>query len=1057
MEVTGEGRRGWGPPSWESHLAALRHALQLVQPWAGVALKWAWPKDALCWLFLLGCTLVFFQDALLKGRVFYENDTAVFYYPLTSRIDAVLGRGELPLWSPYIFAGYPLFADGEGGMLYPITVLLLFLLPAGEGFLWSQVGRFFLASLFMYIFARSLEISRPGALISALVFAYGNFLVAQIQHSNLGNSAIWLPLILFFIEKAVRSQGSRRQLNLLFAGLTFGLQLLAVHIQPVLISILAIGLYTPFRVLFGPVSFGQASRSVAAATSQLAVGGGSGMPMRLLSCGRLHMKRLGWQLRLGAAALGRRLALLLWALGLVGAVGAGLAAIQLLPLYELSRFSLRGTSMSYEYATTYSLGPLDLVQLIFPYFFRLQSGEWWSLWSGWEQSLYVGIAPLVLAGIGFAFIRNRYTFCFSFLAVLSLLLALGNTSPVKLYWYLWQVPGYSYLRAPVRFSYLFVFAMAVLAGLGAHWLSSRLSQKRGEAAPGNGEPSGKGGGAFVLYLVLWNLLLFGLVWAMVAFRQWWGANREEALGLIQKTYLSLRRGNAALTTSGVYDGLLRSLDITNDRTLFSLAFLLLTLLLLLIWYQHRRASHLWQGLLVLLVAGDLLLFAQGFHPSIPLERLSNPVGAVRFLIDNNGLHRVYTKHSVKQTEPNKLLAYRVSELGGYSSLPPQRHREYFAYMREADSLMDLAGVRYIVEASEYTPLPSFEGVSFDPRLALVKGPRGNPNATAVFPVSVEGAEALGVVSALESAEEVPQGAPVAEVELVGPSGERRTLQLRAGVDLSEWAYERPDVRPLVKHDKARSIFKTWQVDWEGRRYETELYYTQLPIEPFMAVRRVEVRYIYPKGSIQIYGLGLRESGKGELYQVRQKDNRKKVYEFAEARVYENTSYMPRAFLVSSAIVTKPRPAILDLLAWGKLNPRSTVVLEEPFNLPLPDEGLQEAPEAPPSRAEVVTYASDRVVVETESGGSAFLVLTDSYYPGWRAYVDGREEKIYRADYLFRAVYLPGGRHRVEFLFQPLSMGLGALITLGTVAILVLFASLLLLSPLWKGRRLGRGA
>jgi uncharacterized membrane protein YfhO len=56
-------------------------------------------------------------------------------------------------------------------------------------------------------------------------------------------------------------------------------------------------------------------------------------------------------------------------------------------------------------------------------------------------------------------------------------------------------------------------------------------------------------------------------------------------------------------------------------------------------------------------------------------------------------------------------------------------------------------------------------------------------------------------------------------------------------------------------------------------------------------------------------------------------------------------------------------------------------------------------------------------------------LTDAHYPGWRALADSLETPIYRADLLFRAVYLPAGQHRVEFVYDPLSFKLGAAISL----------------------------
>ncbi|PIU66130.1 MAG: hypothetical protein COS84_06095 [Armatimonadetes bacterium CG07_land_8_20_14_0_80_40_9] len=65
-----------------------------------------------------------------------------------------------------------------------------------------------------------------------------------------------------------------------------------------------------------------------------------------------------------------------------------------------------------------------------------------------------------------------------------------------------------------------------------------------------------------------------------------------------------------------------------------------------------------------------------------------------------------------------------------------------------------------------------------------------------------------------------------------------------------------------------------------------------------------------------------------------------------------------------------------------------------------------------------------------------MVLTDTYYPGWKVYIDGKEDKIYRADYLFRAVYLQKGRHVVRYTYEPLNYRLGLLVSLGPALVLL---------------------
>jgi uncharacterized membrane protein YfhO len=66
-------------------------------------------------------------------------------------------------------------------------------------------------------------------------------------------------------------------------------------------------------------------------------------------------------------------------------------------------------------------------------------------------------------------------------------------------------------------------------------------------------------------------------------------------------------------------------------------------------------------------------------------------------------------------------------------------------------------------------------------------------------------------------------------------------------------------------------------------------------------------------------------------------------------------------------------------------------------------------------------------------------LNDTYFPGWKAFVDGQETKIYRADYTFRAIPLNAGTHQVEFIYDPLSFKLGAAISiLGVIGCVTLY-------------------
>jgi len=89
-------------------------------------MRWPRPGAGVVWVAaLLGMVSLSVADGLLANVVPYERDTTVFYFPLMSWAAERLRQGELPLWTPQFFGGYPIFADGEIGLAYPPVLLAL--------------------------------------------------------------------------------------------------------------------------------------------------------------------------------------------------------------------------------------------------------------------------------------------------------------------------------------------------------------------------------------------------------------------------------------------------------------------------------------------------------------------------------------------------------------------------------------------------------------------------------------------------------------------------------------------------------------------------------------------------------------------------------------------------------------------------------------------------------------------------------------------------------------------------------------------------------------------
>jgi uncharacterized membrane protein YfhO len=86
-------------------------------------------------------------------------------------------------------------------------------------------------------------------------------------------------------------------------------------------------------------------------------------------------------------------------------------------------------------------------------------------------------------------------------------------------------------------------------------------------------------------------------------------------------------------------------------------------------------------------------------------------------------------------------------------------------------------------------------------------------------------------------------------------------------------------------------------------------------------------------------------------------------------------------------------------------------------------------------AEIVRYEPNRIEVHTKSDAPTILVLSENHYPGWRAYVDGGFVETLRVDYNLRGASLPAGEHKVEFVYRPKSVFLGAAISSFAIVLL----------------------
>jgi hypothetical protein len=171
---------------------------------------------------------------------------------------------------------------------------------------------------------------------------------------------------------------------------------------------------------------------------------------------------------------------------------------------------------------------------------------------------------------------------------------------------------------------------------------------------------------------------------------------------------------------------------------------------------------------------------------------------------------------------------------------------------------------------------------------------------------------------------------------------------------------------------------------------------------------------------------------------------REAYNGLDARIFEVEDSVPRAYLVGGQRVAGSPGEALDLVGSLTFKPRREAITETPVD------GIPTASSPRPGTARV-TDASDPdvLVVETVARRDSLLVVTDNWFPGWKATVDGEEAAVERVNYTQRAVRVPAGQHEVRFEYSPASWTAGWIISLATLVAIAAVAG-------WASLRRRRG-
>lgn len=836
-----------------------------------------------------------------------------------------LEQRELPLWNPYILAGTPFLAKGQHLAYYPFSLLFL-VLPLMKAYGWFTVSQLWLAGVLTYVLGRVWGLRRSSAFLAGLVYqGCGFMLVSAAVFPMIIAAAAWLPLLLACIELIFQHTTNGRGGNTLpfaaLGSLALGCQILASHVEITYYTLLVMAFYTVWRFA---THLWHSLRQSHSQNSKLET---------------------------------RNLTFPLWVLTFT-LVGLMLGAVQFVPLYEVGQSNFRQGSATLAEVRGWGFPARRILTLALPNFFGNPSHhEYQDVFTGqrtpfttnaygglnpqgaytsdWgiknyvEGGIYLGIVPLLLAGIGI------FTWLTS-----------GGWSLAVSRWLLKLTPNASLLsphssaltpKLPIGF-------LLTLSGLSL---------------------------AFIFGTPLYGLLYYGLPFINQLHSpfRWVFPFSLCLAGLAGYGLDVVRRGTSADGQEGLLPYGKHSSRITYHASRFTLA----------------------AGLFIL----TGLLLSRFFY--VPLEPL---------------LDRVFRGLALADTAFANAAAFysytfwQVLWLGG---------------------VLVAAGVLLGRLAVSREPLAA-KG-----RLSLLTAHW--PLLTLFLLVGVDLAQATGGFNAAadptlltikpELAHWLETQPGLWRITTFNPHGDK-PLNANAG-----WLYHLQDVRGYD------SIIARQYTEYMGAiEAQNELPFNRIqPIANWESLNSplldiLGVKYILTAETVELPKLQLVWEGEG-------------------VRVYENLAVTPRA-------ITLPRTATRissdPLAELASHDPRQFVIIHQ---ADWPERRVI-TPQAAAFQAAIISdYRSIQVTAEAAVDEPSWLVLHDSYEPGWRAWArpqgspDSAEQEVtvYLVNGNFRGVMVEPGAWEVRFRYSPLSFRLGGLISF-IGGIILAFAGLV-----WGWRRL----
>lgn len=665
------------------------------------------------------------------------------------------------------------------------------------------------------------------------------------------------------------------------------------------------------------------------------------------------------------------------------AITIGVTAIQLIPLLVLAIYSGR-TKIDYEYFSSYSLEFVSLVTLLFPNLLgvhipnsplSLYNYPYFGPGNLTEFAMYIGIVPLIFAVIVCIkqHKKDYYVKTWIIISLIALILTLGSSIPF-LNKVMFHVPLYNSFRVSARFLFGFSFGITVLF---AKQLDILIKNK---------------GLNMATYRMMAKLVGITLLISITC------------IFIIHKflTIISNYSPEQNLVIKGnTLKQLLYITSYENSAVLIPLVIMFISLIVFVLLKKYTRLeSKCMLLILTIFLLLDLHSFAFYHEKSFTEDKSANYLAKSAVEKTTNG-ERIWPVINGNEdmsnigVGPNRNIINELNILNGYATFLPQDYIDItkfnergmnnnYSELLTNNELISSLNTKFIVVPDQLnTEIDNINSTDYSKKSTIFEV----KDLKLPSSLSVENPSILQEEIALEpntmyrlsiDFKSLPKD-PI-YVDLYGENYDNESQQMNV------------DINGKVKFTK--NIYS-------GSELPEKIYY------------RV---FTFSKESIDIASWKIEEySLKNEMDLIY-----KKVISYEGYSMYENLKVLPKIYSISESLNSEKDYSKIFDLDLHKISIVDNLIPNKYSQVKIRD----------------IQYDSGFASAKTSSEGQGFVVFSESFFPGWNAYIDGVETQIYKVNGLTQGVIIPSGEHNIEFRYKPLSLYIGLVLFAITIVYVI---------------------